>query len=65
MDANKIKDKISIIINLYSIKKYDEVIKEANRILKKNPNIDLLWNILGLSYQQKGDLEKAEKSFFR
>jgi tetratricopeptide (TPR) repeat protein len=65
MDANKIKDKISIIINLYSIKKYDEVIKEANRILKKNPNIDLLWNILGLSYQQIGDLEKAEKSFFR
>ena len=65
MDANKIKEKISIIINLYRVKNYDKVISEANRILKKNPRIDLLWNILGLTYQQKGNFEKAENNFFR
>ena len=65
MDANKIKEKISIILNLYRVKNYDKVISEANRILKRKPSIDLLWNILGLTYQQKGNFEKAENNFFR
>ena len=65
MNTNKLKEKISIIINLYNVKDYDKVIKEADRVLKKNPNIDLLWNILGLSHQQKGNFDKAEINFFR
>ena len=59
------KKKIEILVNYYNIRNYDKVIEEANRILKKNPNIDILWNLLGLSYQQQGDYDSAEKNFIR
>ena len=60
-----LKDKISILVNYYKIKDFDKLIEEADRILKKNPNLDLLWNILGLTYQQLKDYEKAEEKFTR
>ena len=60
-----IKNKISILFNYYNIKNYDKLIEEANRLLKKNPNIDILWNMLGLTYQQLGEFNKAEKNFLK
>ena len=65
LENKTLKDKISIILNYYAIKNFDKLIEEANRLLKKNPNIDILWNVLGLTHQQKGNLEKAEEYFFR
>ena len=65
LENKTLKDKISIILNYYTIKNFDKLIEEANRLLKKNPNIDILWNILGLTHQQKGNLEKAEEYFFK
>ena len=62
MSQNKIlADKISIIVNYYNIGHFDKVINETNRILKKNPAIDFLWNILGLTYQNLKDYGNAEK----
>ena len=58
-----LKEKIVSILNYYKVKNYDKLIEEAKKILKKKPNIDLLWNAIGLSYQQKGELDKAEKNF--
>jgi len=65
LENKALKDKISAILNLYTTKNFDELIEKANKLLKKNQNIDLLWNVLGLTYQQKGDFEKAEKFFFK
>ena len=65
LENKTLKDKISIILNYYTIKNFDKLIEEANRLLKKNPNIDILWNVLALTYQQQGNLEKAEEHFFR
>ena len=65
LDNKSLKERISIIFNYYTVKNFDKLIEEANRLLKKNPNIDLLWNILGLTYQQKGNFEKAETNFFK
>ena len=65
LENKALRNKITSILNYYTIKNFDKVIKEANRILKKRPNIDLLWNILGLTYQQRGNFEKAEMNFFR
>jgi len=60
----KLRDKISIIVNHYNAKNFDKVISESNRILKKNPTIDFLWNILGLTYQDLKNYNVAEKNFF-
>jgi len=65
LENKSIKNKISILVNYYSVKKYDKLIEEANRILKKNPSIDILWNMLGLTYQQLGNFSEAEKNFFK
>ena len=65
LENKNLQSKISAILNLYTVKKFNELIEKANKLLKKNPNIDLLWNVLGLTYQQKGEFEKAEKYFFR
>ena len=65
MNTDKLKERIPIIVNLYNSNNFPIVIKEANTLLKKNPNIDFLWNILGLSYQHLKNFEKAEKNFFR
>ena len=64
LENKELKNKISIILNYYITKNYDKLIEEANKLLKKRPNIDLLWNAMGLAYQQKGEFEKAEKKFF-
>ena len=60
----KLRDKISIIVNHYNAKNFNKVISESNRILKKNPTIDFLWNILGLTYQNLKNYNVAEKNFF-
>ena len=61
----KLRDRISIIVNYYKAKNFDKVISESNRILKKNPNIDFLWNILGLTSQNLKNYNVAEKNFLK
>ena len=51
LQDKKLRDRISIIVNYFNAKNFDKVITESNRLLKKNPAIDFLWNILGLTYQ--------------
>ena len=65
LENNDLKKKISVILKYFTVKNYDKVIEEANRLLKKKPNLDILWNVLGLTYQQRGNLKKAEENFFR
>tara|TARA_B100000795_G_C22791360_1_gene437090 strand:- start:475 stop:2079 length:1605 start_codon:yes stop_codon:yes gene_type:complete len=65
LENKTLKNKISILINYYNVKDYNAFIEGANRLLKKNPNIDILWNILGLTYQNRKDYGEAEKKFLR
>ena len=65
LENKPLKEKISILVNYYQIKDFDKLIAEANRALKKNPNIDFLWNLLGLTYQQLGNYSDAQKKFLR
>ncbi len=60
-----LKNKISIIVNYYKIGDFNKVIEESERLLKKNPNVDFLWNILGLAYQSITNYVEAEKRFLR
>ena len=65
LENSDLKKKISVILKHFTVKNYDKVIEEANRLLKKKPNLDILWNVLGLTYQRKGNLQRAEENFFR
>ena len=63
--SKTLKDKISEIINYYNIGEFNKVIKESTELLTKNPTMDFLWNILGLSQQNLAYYKKAEKNFLK
>ena len=65
MNTDQLKNKITTLINLYNVRDFQEVIQMSNRLVKKNPHNDKLWNILGLAYQQLKEYQKAEISFLR
>ena len=52
MDIDKKINQINIKLNL---KKFDEVISECKKLIKKEPNISILYNIYGLALQGMHD----------
>ena len=42
MNADKLKNKISTIVNLYNVRNFEEVIQESNRLVKKNFVFDVM-----------------------
>ncbi len=41
------------------------MIDETERLLRKEPDTDFLWNILGLAFQNTSNYYKAETSFVK
>ena len=64
MDKN-IKTQIDKIISYFNAGNYKEVFDLSNILLKKNPELDFVLNIVGLCYQKLNDFEKAEIFFSR
>ena len=64
MDKN-IKAQIDKIISYFNAGNYKEVFNLSNILLKKNPELDFVLNIVGLCYQKLNDFEKAEIFFSR
>ena len=64
MDKN-IKAQIDKIISYFNAGNYEEVFNLSNILLKKNPELDFVLNIVGLCYQKLNDFEKAEIFFSR
>ena len=59
MDLKKLENKINIITNKLRIGKFDEVIQDAKLLIKKFSDQQILYNILSLAYQQKGENDKS------
>ena len=59
MDLKKLENKINIMKNKLRIKKFDEVIRDSKLLIKKFSNQQILYNILSLAYQQKGENDKS------
>ena len=57
-----IKKEVKILINKFKSQKFDEVINECLSLLKSNNN-DFLWNLLGMSYQNKSQYTKSINCF--
>ena len=58
MEVQDLKNKFEELKKRFLEKKYDEVIEECNLILKKN-KVDVFYNLLCLSYNNKNDITKA------
>ena len=59
MDLKKLENKINIIQNKFRIGKFDEVINDTKLLLKKFDDQQILYNILSLAYQKKGENDKS------
>ena len=55
----QIQKKIKILSNKLNLGNFDEVISEISTLIKKNKH-QVLFNILSLAYQSKGELKKSE-----
>ena len=64
MDKN-LKTQIDKIINYFNAGNYNKVFELTNILLRKNPELDFVLNIVGLSYQKLNDFDKAEIFFSR
>ena len=58
MNVQDLKNKFEELKKKFLEKKYDEVIEECNLILKKN-KVDVFYNLLCLSYNNKNNIAKA------
>ena len=59
MDLKKLENKINIIQNKFRIGKFDEVINDTKLLLKEFDDQQILYNILSLAYQKKGENDKS------
>ena len=51
------------ITNFFKLKNFDIVIKRSKKLLKKYPNFSPIYNFLGLSHRELGNIKLAEKIF--
>ena len=63
MNEKNIKNQVEILLNQFNAKNFDEVINKSLQLIKQNPEFVILYNLLGSSYQNKGDFKNAEISF--
>ena len=59
------KHQIDSVIALYSSGKFNEAIESIQILNVKYPNVPLLFNILGVCYKAKGELEISIDMFNR
>jgi len=59
MDLKKLENQINIIKNKLRVGKSDEVIRDTKSLIKKFSDQQILYNILSLAYQQKGENDKS------
>ena len=63
MNKTDIAEQIQVLINNLNTKNFDYVILKSTAYLKKFPEYVILYNLLGSSYQNKSEHQKASKVF--
>lgn len=63
MEKNYLKKKVQLIVNNFKEQKFDFVISKSIDCLKKFPKTIILYNLLGSSYQNIGEYNKAKEVF--
>ena len=58
-----IREKIAIIHNLMSVKKFTQAIANCHKLIKENPNVSYLYNLCGMAFQGNKQIPKSIESF--
>ena len=58
-----VKQKIAIIHNLLSVKKFTQAIINCHKLIKQYPNVSYLYNLCGMAYQGNKQIKKSVESF--
>ena len=58
-----LREKVAIIHNLISVKKFTQAITNCNKLIKQNPNNSYLYNLCGLAHQGNKQISKSIESF--
>ena len=58
-----LREKIAIIHNLISVKKFAQAIVNCHKLIKQHPNVSYLYNICGMAYQGNNQALKSIESF--
>ena len=58
-----VREKIAIIHNLISVKKFTQAIINCRKLIKQYPNVSYLYNICGMAYQGNKQILKSIESF--
>ena len=64
MKNKNISAQLQILLNHFNTKNFAEVINKGKKLLKKNPEYVILYNLIGSAYQSSGVHSEAE-SFFK
>ena len=60
--ADFLAKQIRKILDFYNLGDFDSIISKSKKLLKKYPDFSPLYNFIGISYRQLGNLKLAEKS---
>ena len=63
MEQNNSTNEINIIVNLFRSHNYDMAIAKGKRFIKKFPEVLTVYNVIGLSFSNKGDQKNAVDYF--
>ena len=65
MKIQNIEKEIQILLNLFNVGKFDMVISKSKKLIRNSPEYLVLYNILGSSYQNFGELGLAKNIFVK
>jgi len=63
MNNSKISNQIQILFNQFKVRNFEHVISKAKQLIKRHPEYVILYNLLGASYQNVGEFNKAKENF--
>ncbi len=63
MNNSKISKQIQILFNQFKVKNFEYVISKAKQLIKHHPEYVILYNLLGVAYQNIGEFNKAKENF--
>ncbi len=58
-----IASQVQILMNQFNAKNFDVVISKTKQLIRQKPGFVILYNLLGSSFQNKGDFLNAESTF--
>ena len=63
MNNSNVSNQIQILFNQFKVRNFELVISKTKQLIKHHPEYVILYNLLGVSYQNIGEFNKAKENF--